>query len=402
MATDPHVHHMSCDFCGKARSEVHKLIVANEAAICNECIELCANILDKERIDNIKTDRKVNRVLDPQKVKRYLDNYVIGQDIAKMALSVAVVNHYKRVFFKPKIELEKSNLLMFGPSGCGKTLLAKSVARYLNVPFVIADATTLTQAGYVGEDVESLIGRLLSEADNDIERCQQGIVFIDEIDKISRKGESASITRDVSGEGVQQALLKMVEGTKCRVTMNGSKKHPAIETVEIDTSNILFIAGGAFDGLEKVIEQRQRGSGIGFVSNKEPASMTQHVTPEDFMKYGMIPEFMGRFPISVQLEPLTLEDYTRVLIEPKNSLLEQMQFYFHADDIALTFEDAAILAIAQQAMELGIGARGLKTVLEHTMMPMMYSIHTMKKNGIKELSIDESMITNYTSISGTT
>jgi ATP-dependent Clp protease ATP-binding subunit ClpX len=383
------VHHMSCDFCGKARSEVDKLIVANEAAICNECIELCSNILDTERIDNIKADRKVNRVLDPAKVKHYLDQYVIGQGNAKIALAVTVVNHYKRVFFKPKMEVEKSNLLMFGPSGSGKTLLARTVAKYLNVPFVIADATSLTQAGYVGEDVESLVGRLLSEADNDVTKCQQGIIFIDEIDKIGRKSESATLHRDVSGEGVQQALLKMVEGTKCRVTLNGTKKHPSMETVEIDTSNILFIAGGAFDGLKKIVEQRNNGTSIGFVGNRTEKVFGNLTTPEDFMRYGMIPEFIGRFPVTVELEALSLEDYTRVLIEPKNSLLNQMQFYFTADGIELKFEDSAILAIAQQAQDLGIGARGLKTVLEHTMMPLMYGMSQLKKNGIKQLTIED-------------
>lgn len=389
------VQHMSCDFCGKARNEVDKLIVANEAAICNECIELCANILDKERIDSIKSDKKINRALDPVKIKRYLDTYIVGQEAAKMAMCVTVVNHYKRVFFKPKIEIEKSNLLFYGPSGSGKTLLAKTIARYLNVPFVIADATSLTQAGYVGEDVETLIGRLLSEADNDVERCQQGIVFIDEIDKIGRKSESASLHRDVSGEGVQQALLKMVEGTKCRVTMNGNKKHPALETVEIDTSNILFIAGGAFEGLDSIIDKRLRGGSIGF-TQAQTASTSVTATAEDFMRYGMIPEFIGRFPVTVPLESLTLEDLTRVLIEPRNSLLAQMQFYFQTDGIELTFDDSAILAVAQRAQHLGIGARGLKTVLETTMMPLLYNVSQLKKEGIKELSIDESMIINVT------
>lgn len=392
---DNQVQHMSCDFCGKARSEVDKLIVANEAAICNECIELCANILDKERIDSIKNDKKINRALDPVKIKRYLDTYIIGQEIAKMAMSVTVVNHYKRVFFKPKIEIEKSNLLFYGPSGSGKTLLAKTIARYLNVPFVIADATSLTQAGYVGEDVETLIGRLLSEADNDITRCEQGIVFIDEIDKIGRKSESASLHRDVSGEGVQQALLKMVEGTKCRVTMNGNKKHPALETVEIDTSNILFIAGGAFEGIDGIIDKRLRGGSIGF-TNTQQQNTSVHATPEDFMLYGMIPEFVGRFPVTVPLSGLDLEDLTRILVEPKNSLLAQMQFFFQTDGIDLTFEDSAVIAIAQRAHDMNIGARGLKTVLETIMMPLLYNMNQLKKEGIKELSIDESMITNTT------
>ena len=397
MDEDLVIRHMSCDFCGKARSEVNKLIVANEAAICNECIELCTNILDQERIDAIKTDRKLSRVLDAVKIKKHLDNYVIGQENAKIALSVAVVNHYKRVFFKPKLELEKSNLLMFGPSGSGKTLLARTVAKYLNVPFVIADATSLTQAGYVGEDVESLVGRLLSEADNDVEKCQQGIVFIDEIDKIGRKSESATLHRDVSGEGVQQALLKMVEGTKCRVTMNGNKKHPAIETVEIDTSHILFIAGGHFDGLKKIVEQRQKGSGIGFTMSAG-TSTHEHIVPEDFMRYGMIPEFIGRFPITVELEGLGLEDFTRILIEPKNSLLSQIQFYFQTDGIELEFDDAAVIAIAEKAINLNIGARGLKTIIESSMLPYMYSISQLKKQGIKHLKVTEQMITTHTNL----
>jgi len=390
------IRHMSCDFCGKDRNEVNKLIVANDAAICNECIELCSSILDQERIETIKADRKINRSLDPAKIKRHLDQYVIGQDLAKIALSVAVVNHYKRVFFRPKIELEKSNLLMFGPSGSGKTLLAKTVARYLNVPFVIADATTLTQAGYVGEDVESLIGRLLSEADNDVARCQQGIIFIDEIDKIGRKSESASLHRDVGGEGVQQALLKMVEGTVCRVTINGNKKHPAMETVEVDTSNILFIAGGAFDGLKKIIENRRNGGSIGFTKTPGTHSSSSQVLPEDLMRYGMIPEFIGRFPISVELESLEVEDLVRVLVEPKNNLLAQMKYYFQTDGVTLEFEDAAVVAIARKAMDLGIGARGLKTVIEQVTLPFLYGISEIKKNGIKQLQLTEQMIITQT------
>jgi ATP-dependent Clp protease ATP-binding subunit ClpX len=392
MATDEQaqVRHMSCDFCGKARAEVTKLIVANDAAICNECIDLCHDILEKERIDLIKTDRKIGRLLNPVKVKQFMDQYVIGQEDAKRALAVAVVNHYKRVHFKSKIEMEKSNLLMFGPTGSGKTLLAKTVARYLNVPFVIADATTLTQAGYVGEDADSLISRLLSEADNDVEKCQTGIVFIDEIDKIGRKSESASLTRDVSGEGVQQALLKLVEGTTVRVSAVGSKK----EYVEVDTTNILFIAGGAFDGLDKIIEGRKQGNSIGFTSRPSEVNTVDHAIPKDFMKYGMIPEFVGRFPISVRLDPPSIETMVRILVEPKNSMLAQQQFYFMADGIALEFEDAAVLCIAQQALDLGIGARGLKTVIDDIMMPIMYGIPDLKKEDVKELVITEGMITN--------
>ena len=384
---------MECNFCGKQRNEVDKLIVANDAGICNECIELCHNILDKERIESIRKDKKVSRALNPVKVKEYLDQYVVGQDDCKIALSVAVVNHYKRVMFKPKQEVEKSNLLMLGSSGSGKTLLAKTVARYLNVPFVIADATSLTQAGYVGEDVESLISRLLSEADNDVERCEQGIVFIDEIDKIGRKGESNTQQRDVGGEGVQQALLKLVEGTRCRVPVTGSKKHTTVDSVEIDTTNILFIAGGAFEGMTDIIQHRRQGTGIGFTLKQSTASSTEEVLPDDLMKFGMIPEFVGRFPISVSLKNLDLETLTRILIEPKGSLLSQMQFYFESDDIALDFEDAAILAIAQSALALNIGARGLKSVLERIMTPLMYKIPSFKKQNVARVIITDSVVT---------
>jgi ATP-dependent Clp protease ATP-binding subunit ClpX len=387
---------MECNFCGKQRSEVAKLIVANDAGICNECIELCHDILDKERMDIIRRDKKVSRALNPNKVKEFLDQYVIGQEQAKMALSVAVVNHYKRVFFKPKVEIDKSNLLMLGPSGSGKTLLAKTVARYLNVPFVIADATTLTQAGYVGEDVESLIGRLLSEAENDVVRCQQGIVFIDEVDKIGRKSESNAQHRDVSGEGVQQALLKMVEGTVCRVTIDGKKRHPAMDTVEIDTTNILFIGAGAFDGLDDIMQQRKHGGGIGFnVNLPSIKNATSEVLPDDMIKFGMIPEFVGRFPLAVKIDELKLEDLARVLIEPKNNLLAQMQFFFESDSIDLQFEDSALLAVAQSAVDLGIGARGLKTVLEKALNPLMFQIPEFKKTGVKRVIITEDVITTH-------
>lgn len=384
---------MECNFCGKQRNEVRKLIVANDAGICNECIDLCHDILDKERIDNIRRDKKVARALNPNKVMEYLDQYVIGQKSAKVALSVAVVNHYKRVFFKPKIEIDKSNLLMLGPSGSGKTLLAKTVARYLNVPFVMADATTLTQAGYVGEDVESLVGRLLSEADNDVERCQQGIIFIDEVDKIGRKSDSNTQHRDVSGEGVQQALLKMVEGTRCRVTVDGKKKHPNMDTVEIDTTNILFIGGGAFDGMEDIVRQRRQGSSIGF-NIPIARNTTDTVLPEDIIKFGMIPEFVGRFPVSVTVTELELEDLARVLIEPKNNLLSQMKFFFESDNLELDFEDSALLAIAQSSLDMGIGARGLKTVLEKALTPLMFEIPEFKKNGVKRIIVTEDVIIN--------
>ena len=391
--TDSKIQHIHCNFCGKGRSEVDKLIVANDAGICNECIDLCSNILTKEQNDRIRADKKITRALDPVKIKTYLDKYIIGQDDSKVALCVSLVNHYKRVFLNSSIEIEKSNLLVLGPTGSGKTLMARAAARYLNVPFVIADATTLTQAGYVGEDVESVIGRLLSEAENDIERCQQGIVFIDEIDKIGRKSESATITRDVSGEGVQQALLKLVEGTKCSVTVNGSKKHPSVETVEIDTTNILFIAAGAFDGLEKIMDRRRNKTSMGFNTSVKVADTTdQRVEPEDMVQYGMIPEFIGRFPIMVRTQELGLEDLTRILIEPHNSLLKQMQFFFEADGIELDFENEALLAIAQQAYDQKTGARGLKSVMERLLMPYMFDLLTLKSSGVKKIKIKEDTV----------
>jgi len=386
------VSHVLCNFCGKTRSEVDKLIVANDAGICNECIEFCADLLTRERIKNLVSDKKISKFLDPVKIKNYLDEYIIGQDSAKIALSVAVVNHYKRLYFDPEIEVEKSNLLIHGPTGVGKTLLARTVARYLNVPFVIADATTLTQAGYVGDDVETVISRLFAAADYDVQRCQQGIVFIDEIDKITRKNESSNLHRDVGGEGVQQALLKLVEGTVCSVNINTGKRNLSTDTVEIDTRNILFIAGGAFDGLDKVIAARTKGNAIGFTSDTVKTS-TDQVLAEDFVSYGMIPEFVGRFPVMVKVQALELEDLTRILIEPKNNLLQQMQWYFEVDSVELEFDDQAILAIAQQAHNCRIGARGLKTILEQALMHTMYSLNSLRAQGISKVKITREVIT---------
>lgn len=390
--SDSKVQPLHCNFCGKGRSDVDKLIVANDAGICNECIVLCANILSKEVNERIRADKKVARALDPVKIKEYLDQYVIGQDAAKIALSVGVVNHYKRLFFESNVELEKSNILVFGPTGSGKTLLAKSIARYLNVPFVIADATTLTEAGYVGEDVESVISRLLSEADNDVERCQQGIVFLDEVDKIGRKSESASLTRDVSGEGVQQALLKLVEGTKCRVSVSGTKKHPALDQVEIDTSKILFIAGGAFADMDKIVSTRQSGGGLGFTSNPDKILDRTKTIPGDFVKFGMIPEFTGRFPITVSINELGLEDLVKILLEPKNNLIAQMQFYFDSDGLELEFTEDSIITVAEQALEMKVGARGLKSIIEKCLIPYMYQISELKKQGVKKIQITDKTV----------
>ena len=382
------VQFVKCNFCGKDRAEVEKLIVANDAGICNECIELCTGILDKERIDKIKQDKKVNKILDPVKIKQYLDQFVVGQDQAKMTLAVGVTNHYKRVFFKPKVEVEKSNVLLFGPTGSGKTLLVKIIARYLNVPFVIADATTLTEAGYVGEDVESVITRLLAEAEYDVERCEQGIVFLDEIDKIGRKSESASLTRDVNGEGVQQALLKLVEGTKCKVP--GHKK---LEDVEVDTSKILFIAGGAFVDLDKIIANRQSGTGMGFGAAVEQAEPDRtQVSPEDFVKFGMIPEFTGRFPVTVYTEALDQAALIRILTGTKNSLIKQMQFYFESDNVDLEFTEGAVEAIAEKALAMDVGARGLRAILEKILMPYMFALGELKKQKVKKITITEKTV----------
>ena len=391
--TDNQIQFVKCNFCGKGRADVGKLIVANDAGICNECIDLCVGILDQEKIDKIKQDKKINKALDPQKIKSYLDQFIVGQDSAKMALSVAVTNHYKRNFFKPKVEVEKSNVLVFGPSGSGKTLLAKIIARYLNVPFVIADATTLTEAGYVGEDVEGVIGRLLAEAEYDVARCEQGIVFLDEVDKITRKSESSTVTRDVSGEGVQQALLKLVEGTKCRVSVNGAKKHPSMDQIEVDTSKILFVAGGAFVDLDRIIEARQKGTGIGFQSQlKNKSADRTQVVPEDFVKFGMIPEFTGRFPVTVHTDDLTKEDLIKILSGTKNSLIKQMQFYFESDLIKLEFTEYAINAIAEQALTMAVGARGLKSILEKTLLPYMFTLVELRNQGVTKIIITDKTV----------
>jgi ATP-dependent Clp protease ATP-binding subunit ClpX len=376
----------SCNFCGKSKDEVAKLIVGEEVAICNECVELCQTLL----VDKI-AEPVVDVALDPMAIKQNLDQYVIGQQRAKQVLSVAIVNHYKRINnTDPTTEIEKTNILMLGPTGSGKTLLARSVARYLDVPFVIADATSLTEAGYVGDDVESLISRLFAAADSDVQRCQRGIVFIDEIDKISRRSESASITRDVSGEGVQQALLKLVEGTRCRITPTGGRKHPAGETVEIDTTNILFIAGGAFVGLDNIVKNRIKGTSIGFNARvtEDPEQYLDDVTPEDLIRFGMIPEFVGRFPSWVSLSELTRDDLVKILQDVKHSYISQYHWLFERDNIELEFTPEALDLIAQRTLENRTGARGLHSELERVLLPHMFYLAEYRRQGIKHVSID--------------
>jgi ATP-dependent Clp protease ATP-binding subunit ClpX len=382
-----------CNFCGKNKSEVETLIISNDVGICDECTELCTNILAKEKQDKITPELKIAESLDPAGIKKHLDEHIIGQDEAKTAIAVAVANHYKRVFNNTNIKLDKSNLLLFGPTGTGKTLLAKTIAEYLKVPFVITDATSLTEAGYVGEDVENVIERLLAEAGFDPRKCEQGIVFIDEIDKIARKGESSTTSKDVSGEGVQQALLKLVEGTKCKISVKASKKMVVSESVDIDTSNILFIAGGAFVDLEKIIEKRINANAIGFGSKlKSKGTDRSQIIHEDFVKFGMIPEFTGRFPVIVHTNDLTLDDYVAILKEPKHNLLAQMKFYFGVDNIKLNFDSGSLKAIAEEAVKLKVGARGLKAVLERILQPYMFDMAEIKKSHIKSITITEKVI----------
>lgn len=384
-----------CTFCDAHKDKVKKLIVSEDVAICSDCVDLCNKLMLDEESEKLEPVEH-NVSYDPESIKEFLDQHIIGQDSAKSVLSVAIANHYKRINKPPKdLEISKGNVLLVGPTGSGKTLLAKTVAKYLEVPFIVADATSITEAGYVGDDVESMISMLVNAAGGDPKLAERGIVFVDEIDKIARRGESASITRDVSGEGVQQALLKLVEGTICRIPASGGRKHPGGDMLEINTKDILFIAGGAFVGLKEIINNRENGTSIGFgaeIKDNRKESALTNVSPDDLVRFGMIPEFIGRFTTTVSVSDLTKDELIKVLKEVKNNYIDQYKYLLSLDNVAIEFTEDALDQLAENCLKLKTGARGLHTEIERTLMPHMFNTKTYRENNITEINIDRDLV----------